>query len=106
MRTFVRLSICLLMATLLFPVLASGGVRPPAVGNDVILPPPNTCRGAFPGDANADGGIDISDVVTLIDLLCHEGDPLPVPANGDVNADCEVDLDDVYYLIDSHSLPW
>ena len=99
MRTFVRLSICLLMAALMCPALAVSGDGSLSLGKE-ILPPPPTCRGVTPGDANSDGNIDISDVVFLINFLCHDG-PAPNPlGNGDVNADCVIDLDDVYYLID------
>ena len=89
------LSICLLCPALTF---GDGNSRGPG-GGIIEPPPPNLCRFVVPGDANSDGTINISDVVFLVNLLCHEG-PEPSPlGNGDVNADCEIDLDDVYYLI-------
>ena len=59
-----------------------------------------TCDIVFSGDANGDDTINISDVVYLINFLCHDGPPPSPLGNGDTNADCVIDLDDVYYLID------
>jgi hypothetical protein len=56
---------------------------------------------AFPGDANASGGVDIDDVVYLIAYI-FSGGPAPVPyaiASGDPNCSCSVDIDDVVFLI-------
>jgi hypothetical protein len=56
---------------------------------------------AFPGDANASGGVDIDDVVYTIAYI-FSGGPAPVPyavASGDPNCSCSVDIDDVVYLI-------
>lgn len=51
------------------------------------------------GDANADGVVDLGDVVYLINYLYKNGDPpLPVQA-GDCNCDGIVDIGDVVYLI-------
>ena len=51
------------------------------------------------GDANADGVIDLGDVVYLINYLYRDGSaPNPLEA-GDVNCDETVDLGDVVYLI-------
>jgi parallel beta-helix repeat protein len=52
------------------------------------------------GDANADGVINLGDVVYLINYLFRGGSP-PIPAEcvGDCNGDCIVDLGDVVYLI-------
>jgi hypothetical protein len=61
---------------------------------------PGECD-AFPGDANASGGVDIDDVVYLIAYI-FSGGPAPVPyaiASGDPNCSCSVDIDDVVYLI-------
>ncbi|MEN8006876.1 MAG: dockerin type I domain-containing protein [Candidatus Krumholzibacteriota bacterium] len=100
MRTFVRLSICLMVTALLCPTLAIGGTDSLPGGGGGILPPPDTCRGVTPGDFNNDGQIDISDLVSIINFVCHDGPP-PFPlGNGDVNADCEINLDDAYYLVD------
>jgi uncharacterized protein (TIGR02145 family) len=51
------------------------------------------------GDANADGAVDISDVVFLIAYIFSGGDaPQPLLA-GDANYDSAVDISDVVYLI-------
>ena len=50
-------------------------------------------------DFNADGVIDIADVVFLINYVLKDGPP-PVPGwTGDMNGDTAVDIEDVYYLI-------
>jgi len=51
------------------------------------------------GDANADGGIDLADVLSLITYLYKNGPPPSPPESGDVNCDGTVDLGDVLYLI-------
>ncbi len=58
--------------------------------------------GAICGDVNADGEIDIGDVVHLINYLFIEGPPpqcQPTTSCGDVNLDGELDIGDVVYLI-------
>ena len=51
------------------------------------------------GDVNADGVVDIGDVVYLINYLYKNGSP-PVPLQAaDVNGDGIVDIGDVVYLI-------
>ena len=51
------------------------------------------------GDANADGAIDIGDVVYLINYL-YRASPSPVPTPvGDTNCDGVVDIGDVVFLI-------
>ncbi len=51
------------------------------------------------GDANADGAVDISDVVYLVAYIFSGGlPPLPLLA-GDANCDNTVDISDVVYLI-------
>jgi hypothetical protein len=53
----------------------------------------------IPGDANADGVVDIVDLAYLISYLYMGGNrPLPLRA-ADMNMDCEVNLEDVVYLI-------
>jgi hypothetical protein len=62
--------------------------------NDLGSPP-------LVGDANGSGGIDIEDVVYLINYITASG-PAPTPyavASGDANCSCDVDIDDVVYLI-------
>lgn len=50
-----------------------------------------------PGDVNGDGGINISDVTALIDLLLSGGE---ISAGADVNGDGQVNISDVTALID------
>jgi len=51
------------------------------------------------GDVNRDGGVDIADVVYLINYLFVEG-PAPIPqAAGDANHDFLIDIADVVYII-------
>jgi len=53
----------------------------------------------LPGDANADGVVDMVDLIYVIHYLFLKGNsPLPLRA-ADVNADCMVDIEDVVYLI-------
>jgi len=60
-----------------------------------VLPPaPYAC-----GDADASGGVDIDDVVYLINYI-FSGGPEPVPyESGDADCSGGVDIDDVVYLI-------
>ncbi len=101
MRTVVRGIVCLVLLSLLCPLLASGQSSPRSIsGPGIIDPPiPRECRFIDPGDANSDGQLDIGDVVYLVNLLCHNG-PEPDPlANGDATGDCVINLDDVHHLI-------
>jgi len=52
------------------------------------------------GDADESGGVDIDDVVYLIEYV-FQGGPEPIPIESG-NADCEgvIDIDDIVYLID------
>lgn len=50
-----------------------------------------------PGDVNGDGGINISDVTSLIDLLLSGGE---ISAGADMNGDGQVNISDVTALID------
>lgn len=51
------------------------------------------------GDGNADGLVDVADVVYLVNFLYRGGDP-PIPEEaGDANCDGIVDIADVVYLI-------
>ena len=53
----------------------------------------------YRGDANADGVIDLGDIVCLITYLYREG-PEPCPMeSGDANCDGVVDLGDIVFLI-------
>ena len=52
------------------------------------------------GDVTADGRIDASDVVYLINYLFVTGSPEPIPIEaGDVNCDGKINASDVVYLI-------
>ncbi|MCP4568913.1 MAG: hypothetical protein GY841_15160 [FCB group bacterium] len=60
----------------------------------------DSCDFQYPGDANSDGFIDISDSKYLTNYLCLEGPaPNPLP-NGDANGDCIIDSSDVDYMIE------
>lgn len=50
------------------------------------------------GDCNASGGIDIDDIVYLINYV-FQGGPAPAPGSDDVNCSGSTDIDDVVYLI-------
>ncbi|MCK4385667.1 MAG: dockerin type I repeat-containing protein, partial [candidate division Zixibacteria bacterium] len=51
------------------------------------------------GDANGDGGVDITDIVYLINYLFTSGPP-PIPRpSGDPNNDCLINVTDIVYLI-------
>ncbi len=55
----------------------------------------------YPGDANGDGALDISDAVYLIQYI-FAGGPAPTPyavCSGDANCDGSVDISDAVYLI-------
>jgi hypothetical protein len=63
-------------------------------GANIKLVAPYVC-----GDADASGGIDISDAVYLISYI-FAGGPAPVPLlAGDANCDSSVDISDAVYLI-------
>jgi hypothetical protein len=52
------------------------------------------------GDVNADGTINVNDVVYLINYLFVPGSPAPIPLlAGDANCDGAVNINDVVYLI-------
>ena len=52
------------------------------------------------GDVNADGTINVNDVVYLINYLFVPGSPAPIPLlAGDANCDGAVNVNDVVYLI-------
>lgn len=50
------------------------------------------------GDVNADGMIDVGDVVLLGDYLFQGGDPLIPPESGDLNCDGSIIVGDLVYL--------
>jgi len=63
--------------------------------------PSNEAQGGYyiAGDANADGEINMADVVYLLNYLFANGPaPTPLPA-GDANCDGIVDIADAVYLI-------
>jgi hypothetical protein len=55
-----------------------------------------------PGDVNADGDVNLIDILYLIDYKYGTTPgPAPIPpSSGDVNADCDINLLDILYLID------
>jgi hypothetical protein len=58
-----------------------------------------TAREFLCGDANADGVIDIADVVRMLNYVYKSG-PAPEPLEaGDVNVDGAVDIGDIVYLL-------
>ena len=93
--------------TMLIPMLQPGQ-RLLSVSGDIVLPSADTVfySGSailtvlfMRGDVNADGVINVSDVVYLINYLFISG-PAPVPLEaGDVNCDDHVNVSDVVYLI-------
>ena len=62
-----------------------------------FLTPPDVV--VLPGDVNFDGGIDISDAVSMIGFI-FGGGPMPEnPLNGDVDCSSSMDISDVVYLV-------
>jgi hypothetical protein len=55
--------------------------------------------GSIPGNANADGLVDLGDVVFLLNYLYKNGPQPCTMESADPNADCAVDLGDAIYLI-------
>lgn len=51
------------------------------------------------GDVDADGGVNISDAVALIDYIFHSGPPPDPESAGDANNDAAVNIADAIYLI-------
>ncbi len=58
------------------------------------------CQGSC-GDANSDGGVNVSDAVWIINYVFVSGspEPLPVRACGDANADGGVNVSDAVWVI-------
>jgi len=55
--------------------------------------------GFLRGDANADGNIDLGDVVYLVNYL-YKGGPAPVPLEaGNCDCDARIDVEDIIYLL-------
>jgi len=60
---------------------------------------PGDCVGLC-GDANGDDGVNVSDVVYLLNYIFTEGPgPQPILACGDANTDGGVNISDAYYII-------
>jgi hypothetical protein len=53
----------------------------------------------LPGDANFADGVEVGDVVILINYLFKDGAPPNPPEVGDLTCDGEITVDDVVYLI-------
>lgn len=71
-----------------------------ALSNSPVLTAGDTLACSYrPGDANADGNVDLLDLIYLISDI-FKGGPEPYPmVAGDVNGDGDVDLLDILYLI-------
>jgi hypothetical protein len=54
----------------------------------------------IPGDVNADGSVNVGDVVALVDYLYRNGSPPQPWAAGDTNCDGQVNVGDVVYLVE------
>ncbi len=55
--------------------------------------------GGLPGDLNASGGVDISDLTFMVNYLFLLGDPPPYLELADVTGNCEVDISDLTALV-------
>jgi hypothetical protein len=53
----------------------------------------------FPGDANSDTVVNVSDATYIINYAYGGGDPPPIPNRGDANADCKLNVSDAVYII-------
>ena len=53
----------------------------------------------YPGDGNADGALDVSDALAILDFLFLGGVGPPCPAAGDANGDGGVDVSDAVRLL-------
>ncbi len=83
----------------LSPSPSSGGVMYVTATKHNYLPCEQIISVFLCGDVDGDGGIDIGDVIHLINYL-YEGGSAPFPLEaGDVNCDSIVDIGDVVYLI-------
>lgn len=74
---------------------ALGGFAPEFVPSEYHIVPQDNA----PGDVNQNGGVDLADVVFLINYLFRDGPAPPYPPCADPNIDCSVSLVDVVYLI-------
>ena len=88
-RVFLSSAVCLVFCLAAFAPSAYGQSSPN---------PADSCTGQFPGDANGDGFLDVSDIAYLLDFLCVAGPSPVLLSNGDVNGDCVIDSLDVTYL--------
>jgi hypothetical protein len=56
--------------------------------------------GHLPGDVSADGMLDISDLIYLVDYMFRDGAAPRYPPAADVDANCSLDIGDIIYLVD------
>jgi len=72
-----------------------------AIGGQFELLGEITFNGHVPGDVNQSGGIDMADIVYMIDFKFMGGpSPVPIPDMGNVNGDGVINVRDIIYLID------
>lgn len=73
----------------------TAGFRPVFLASEHHIVPQDNA----PGDVNQNGGVDLADVVFLINYLFKNGPAPTYPPCADPNIDCSVSLVDVVYLI-------
>lgn len=65
-----------------------------------VSPPPDPIKRLryIPGDTNGDLGVDLTDVIQILDYL-YRGEFINCPLAGDVNTDNNLDISDAIYLL-------
>jgi hypothetical protein len=67
--------------------------------NPAFLPGEYQIEPSLSGDVNADGLVDVGDVVWLLNYLFKEGTPPEPLSRGDTNGDCHIDFGDAIHLL-------